>query len=209
MKKSILVMLIFISILSCRKIPDLDQLTLNFVVITNRDQAADFTSYTKYFISDTVTYISNNPGDDTVLVGAPAAALVGAVKSNLDSRGYQSVPRLATPDLGVKVVAINQLSGGVTYPPGWWWGYPGYPGYCYWGWCYPPYYPYPVVYSYNTGDILIEVFDLKNATANNTLRVVWNMQGSGVLSSTDQVNLDLATDAIDQGFEQSPYFRRN
>ena len=208
MKRTLAAALVIFTLLSCRKTPDLSQLTNKFVVVTNRDPKANFASYDTYHISDTVSYISNAPSSDSIIVGASAAALVNAVKTNMNARGYTFVAKNANPHLGLKLVAIKQVQVGVVYPPGWWWGYWGYPGYCYWG-CYPPYYPYPVAYSYNVGDVLIEMFDVKNAGANHNLTVIWGADAGGVLSSTSQTNLDNAVSAINQAFVQSPYITSN
>src|SRR5689334_25161875 len=133
MKRVLLASILIGSMLACRKTPDTSQLTNKFVVITNRDATANFGSYKTFHISDTVAYISNTPSADSIIVGAPAAALVNAVKTNMAARNYTFVARTANPDLGLKITAIKQLNAGVVYPPGWWWGYWGYPGYCYYG----------------------------------------------------------------------------
>lgn len=208
MKRIFLMGLILASLASCRKTPDTSQLTNKFVVTTVRDPNVNFGSYKKYAISDTVAYISNTPGADTIITGAVAASMINAVKTNMNARGYVLTPRNQAFDLGVKVTAIKQLNAGVVYPPGWWWGYPGYPGGCYWG-CYPPYYPYPVAYSYNVGDVLVEIIDVKNVGSNHHLSVIWLMDGGGVLSSVTQTNVDLTVQAINQGFTQSPYIQTN
>jgi hypothetical protein len=194
--------------ISCKKTPDTSQLTNKFVVITNRDPKVDFTSYKTYSISDTVAYISNTPGVDSIIVGAAASTLISAVKTNMNARHYTLVPRTTNPNLGLKLTAIKQLNAGVVYPPGWWGGYWGYPGYCYWG-CYPPYYPYPVAYAYNVGDLILEMVDVKNSGANHNLTRIWIMEAGGVLSSTSQTNLDFSVSAINQAFLQSPYIQTN
>ena len=208
MKRILLAVLILSCVISCRKTPDTSQLTNKFVVITNRDPNANFSSFKTYYISDTVAYISNTPGADSIIVGAVAASLVNAVKTNMNARHYTPVARTANPDLGLKLTAIKQLNAGVVYPPGWWGGYWGYPGYCYWG-CYPPYYPYPVAYAYNVGDVILEMIDVKNSGANHNLTRIWIMEAGGVLSSTSQTNVDLSVSAINQAFTQSPYIQTN
>src|SRR4051812_10658076 len=208
MKQVLLLLAGVISLFGCRKTPDTSQLTNNFIVGTNRDSKADFGSYKKYHIPDTVAYISNTVGADSIITGVAAAALVNAVKTNMTERGYTFVARNANPELGLKLTALKQVNVGVVYPPGWWGGYWGYPGYCYWG-CYPPYYPYPVAYSYNIGDLILEMIDLKNSGTNHNLTRIWIMQAGGVLSSTSQTNLDLSVNAINQGFTQSPYIQSN
>jgi hypothetical protein len=55
----------------------------------------------------------------------------------------------------------------------------------------------------------MEVFDLKNAQANQVLRVIWSMDATGSLNSSTQVNVDRAVTAINTAFVQSPYFKRN
>jgi len=208
MKRIALFGLLLACLASCRKTPDLSQLTNKFVVTTARDPLANFASYDTYHIADTVTYIANTPGADSIIVGPVANQLITAVKTNMNARGYTFVARNNNPHLGLRLTAVKQVNVGVVYPPGWWWGYWGYPGGCYWG-CYPPYYPYPVAYSYNVGDVLLEIIDVKNAGSNHHLSVIWLMDGGGVLSSTSQTNIDLSVSAINQGFTQSPYIQSN
>jgi len=207
--KRIIPAIVIIIVISCHKVPDTAQLANSFAVITNRDKTVVFNDYKNFFISDTVSYISTVPGDDSIIVGNPAQVLVNAVKNNLRSNGYILVSSRSNPDLGVKITAIKQVDAGVIYPPGWWWRYPGYPGDCYWGFCYPGSYPYPFVYAYHVGDLIIEVYDLKNALSNHALHVIWLANVEGVLHSISQEDIDKAILGIDQAFAQSPYFKTN
>src|SRR5213595_2274579 len=100
MKQLLLGAVLVILITSCKKEPNFDQLTTNFVVITNRDQVAQFESYTTYFVSDTISFVSTVADDDSIITGAAAETVVNAVKSNIDARGYQYAARTAHPDLG-------------------------------------------------------------------------------------------------------------
>ena len=207
--KVLFILLAVITTFACKKIPDTNELSSKFAVITSRSKEANFSSYKTYFISDTISYISNKPGADTIITGGTAKQIQDVIKENMASRGYTLVARNANPDLGLVSLALRDVNTGVIYPPGWWWGYPGYPGGCYWG-CYPPFYPiYPSYYQYSVGDFIIETFDLKNGDANNNLQTIWYNQNSGVLSSKDQTNIDRTIEAINQAFDQSPYFKTN
>ena len=207
--------LIFIGVVmtgmySCKKNPDTSRLSAAFVVATSRAKEANFSGYSTFFISDTISRISNEVGNnDTVITGPAAQQVVGEIKAQMTARGYTFLARPGKPDLELRALAIKQVNTGVVYPPGWWWGYPGYPGGCWWYGCYPPYYPiYPTVYQYNVGDFIMETFDIKNAEANNNMQNIWYVQLSGVLSSTDATNLTRTTDGIKQAFTQSPYVKK-
>ena len=54
--KKVVILLIFCSAFgfACRKTPDLEKLSAEFVVQTARDPDADFGSYQTYYISDTI-----------------------------------------------------------------------------------------------------------------------------------------------------------
>jgi len=197
-------------IISCKKAPDTSQLSAAFIVATSRSKNANFSSYSTFFIADTISRISNEVGNqDTVITGPVAQQVVGEIKAQMTARGYTFLPRPGRPDLEMRALAIKQVNTGVAYPPGWWWGYPGYPGGCwYWG-CYPPYYPvYPTVYQYNVGDFIMETYDMKNADENNNLQDIWYVQLSGVLSSTDATNVQRTIDGLKQAFTQSPYVQK-
>jgi hypothetical protein len=207
MKKKYLLILIFILIFgACRKTPDTNQLTTSFVVQTAKEPGADFTQYKTYYISDTIALKATNP-KDTLWFDSSAMKLVDAVKTNMNDRGYTfAASNHSFPDLGLGLTVIENLNIGVIYP-GWWWGYWGG---CYWGYCgYPPYYPWyggAYVYSIPTGTIILDMIDLKNASADNKLTVPWGSVMSGGLGNTNN-DLQLGVNAINQAFEQSPYIQ--
>ncbi len=187
--------------LSCRKYPDTGSLSNSFVVQTSKEPGANFGSYKTYYISDTIALITTNP-NDSLWTDADAKQLVSTVKAAMDARGYTLVPNNHLhPDLGLGLTAIKDLNIGVVYP-GYWWGYWGG---CYWGYCgYPPYYGYGAVYSIPTGTIILDMIDLKNASANTQLSVLWSSVMSGGLGNTNN-DIQLGIEAINQAFDQSPY----
>jgi hypothetical protein len=196
--------LVFLS--SCRKTPDFDELSYNFTVSTSLDQAADFGSYGTYFISDTVKYIGG-VGSDSILVGAEADLLTQVVKDNMTANGYTFADRDDRPDLGITLTAIKDLNVVVSGYPGWW---DPYYGGCYWYYyCYGYYYPWTAVYTYTTGTVFLNMYDLKNADASQQLRALWNITALGALGSSTTGNFQLGADALNQGFQQSPYLKAN
>lgn len=212
MKKiAFLLLLVGISF-GCRKEPNLSNLSDDFLVATLYDETADFGEYVTYKIVDQVGIVTNDPNGDTLLPANIANQLINRVKSNMNARGYTNLPfdSTADADLGVNIFAINQLNEGNVISPGYWWGYPGYYDPYYWG-CYSCYYYYPFSYSYsyNTGTVVMEILDLKNADANNDkVIVLWTGLGNGLLSNFNSINTQYGLDAIDQAFIQSPYIQR-
>ena len=120
MKQMIIAVLVTLVIISgCMKSPDFDQLSYEFTVSTSVDKAAVFSNYKTFFLSDTVRYIGG-VGSDSFLVGAPAAELTNAVKTNMAARGYTPVVRSANPDLGLILTAVKDINVVIDYYPGWW-----------------------------------------------------------------------------------------
>jgi hypothetical protein len=200
--------LLLITLAACRKEPNLDDLTYDQVVVTDRDLAANFGAYRTYHISDTVSLVANDP-KDSILTGPTAKTLVDAVKANMNSRGYQFVARNAKPDIGLRLTVIKDVErtavcGGWWdgwwgyYPPGWW----GYPGGGY-------YYPWCASYTYAVGTTTLYMYDLLNAKGNGTLRAIWGATLFGVFStSNNATNLQLTINGINQAYQQSTYIQR-
>lgn len=208
--KSKLLFLFFLTaaVISCRKIPDTNQLSNEQVVATDRDMAANFSGYSTYFISDTVSVVANNP-NDSILTGALAQQMVNAVKTNMNNRGYTFVARTANPDLGFRLTVIKDVTR-TAVCGGWWDGWWGYYPPCYWGCCYCGYYyPWCTSYTYTVGTSTLYMFDLKNLGSNHNIRAIWGATAFGVFSTTNnQTNADLTTTAINQAFSQSPYIKK-
>ena len=175
------------------------------VYITNKDEAAVFNSYKSFSIVDSVLiYINNAPSRQ--LTDADVA-LLDAIKSQMQSRGYVHTEKSESPDLGINITKVDQRVSSVIIDPypGSWATLPGYwdPGY--WGWAGGYYYP-PTFYVVSTKEeiIFIDLFDLKNAARNNNeLNVIWNAQlrGPGVLTGPASV------EGVEACFTQSPYLK--
>ena len=197
----------------CLSYPDSDERLDDLIIYTHYDKEADFKAYKTFAISTEVVTFEEDDGEivrDT-LEGALAEPMLEQVEQQLIDRGYTKVTKDDAPDLGV---TLSVLSGTVTSVYYDYWG-------SYWGYPYYPYYPYYYVYSYNTGTLVIDLADLKNAPPPDPadpilppgdgiaskLDVPWTGLVYGVLSESKSENLDHALQGIDQAFKQSPYLK--
>lgn len=205
MKKYILVYAgLLLAMTACETPLDGRKLMDEFVVVTNYDTEADFSSYATYAIpTDTIGFLTNTDRNDTLMLQSEydfPRPVLEKIKSELNKRGYTRVARNENPDLGVTVTLVNDynLFQQVIYPSGY---YSGYYGYGSWF-----YYPYVNTYAYNTGVLVIELVDLKNRNAQNQVKVIWNSY-MGDVYATNTPRED-AVDAIDQAFVQSAYINK-
>lgn len=174
------------------------------VYITNHEPGVDFSQYNSFALSDSVVVLQNNQLVDKVRTDYDAA-LINAVAAQMEARGYTRVSHSASPDLGLTVSRIyNDYTGIVDYYD--YWGY--YGGYWdpyYWG--YPGYsYGYPGFYGTYTitdGGVTIDMIDLKNASNNSQLRLVWN----GLIRGTGTFATPMAARHAEALFNQSPYLQ--
>jgi len=207
MKRLFFFVLLAVFFVGCYKYPDTSQLSTNFVVVTNYDNTADFTSYKTFVLPPYVGLISSTSNDST-LDPQYGDQILNTIATNLTNRGYTEVNNNHTADLGIVATAFKDVTIISGWYPGGWWGYPGWGG-CYWYYCgyypiYPPYYP---TYVYETGSVVVELVDLKHVPAGEAkLDVVWTNWNGGALGS-NSTNLQLALNAINQGFTQSPYIK--
>jgi hypothetical protein len=201
----LLIVAVAIGFASCQKVPDYGQLSSAFIVSTNFDKTATFNSYKTYYLSDTVFNLGGT-GADTIILNNSSAQLVAAVKTNMTNRGYTFASRLLKPDLGLRLGVVKVTN--INVYPGWWDGYPGWFPY-WWGGYYPYYYPWTTVYTYDTGTVILDMYDLKNARTTRQYKVIWNSTSFGALGSDPTGNLNRGINALNQGFTQSPYVKAN
>lgn len=195
----------------CVGYPDADERFDDEIIYTRYREGTEFSEYKTFAISPEVIVFEE---DDDEIEQEPleeplAEQVIERTVENLKARGYEEVSKDDSPDLGV---TVSILKGHVTaYYGGYWGSYWGYPFYGY-------YYPYYYTYSYNTGTLLTDVVDLKNAPPKpvdppdmsdpeNKLEVLWTGLVYGVLGSNPGENLDDGLAGIDQTFKQSPYFQ--
>ena len=205
MKKYVFLIAVAAIFIGCQTPPDYEDLSSEFIVVTHLDKTAVFENYDTFYISDTIVNLGGT-GNDTIWHDDDAEELVAAVKQNMTARGYTYVQRHQNPDIAIAMGAVKVVN--VNYYPGWWYGYPGW----FPSWGYPPYYPYypwSTVYVYDTGSIILDAYDVKNADANNQYRALWNSVSLGALGDSDSGNITRGVNSINQAYAQSPYFKAN
>jgi hypothetical protein len=176
------------------------------IFITNRNENADFSSYSTFSIADSVAVIENNQLTAKERTSFDAN-LINAFVSNLEQRGYTRVDNNAGPDLGITINRIyNDYTGIIDYGSYWdyyggywdpyYWGYGGY------SYFYPSFYG---IYTITSGAIEADMFDLKNAANTNQLSYVWN----GMIRGEGTFNQNKTQANVKALFDQSPYLKRN
>ena len=173
------------------------------IYITDHDSTVNFTNYKTYSISDSVAVIDNNKSAQQL--NAVDSAYILAVKKYMQQAGYQLVTKKQNPDLGINVNHIINTTTGVISYGDYWNDYGGYWDPYYWGY---PGYGYYVPYAYSTyqireGAVSIDLLDLKNASADKKINVIWTglIRGSGIF------NASLADTQVKALFDQSPYLK--
>ena len=189
---------------SCEKDPDLGEMDGDFTVYTQYDPEADFADASTYYLPDSI--LTAGQGMQAVYWSDENAdALLAQVERTMDDRGYARSTGKADADLGIQVTylenTVNMVGFTGDYWDGWWDPY-------YWGpyWGGGWYYPFPVTYQYNTGNIVLEMVDLRTAGADGSrLPVVWIASSEGMIAGNVRVDMALVQRAIAQSFVQSPY----
>jgi len=175
------------------------------IYITDHDSTVNFSNYKTFSISDSVAVINN--GQFSMQLNAVDSAYINAVKKYMEQAGYSLVSNTDNPDVGVDVNRIISTSTGVISYGDYWdyygdywdpyyWGYPGY-GY---------YIPYAYsVYQIREGAVSVDILDLKNASADKKINVIWTglIRGSGIFDTS------VADSQVKALFDQSPYLKTN
>ncbi|HEY8387225.1 MAG TPA: DUF4136 domain-containing protein [Parasegetibacter sp.] len=175
------------------------------VYITNRDGNVNFSDYKTYSLVDSVADIRSN--GQTKSLSSADAALLAAVRTEMNARGFVEVSKDDDPDLGLNVSKLDiTITNYVPeYYPGYWSGYDAYYDPYYWGYGgYDYYFPtFYRVYQYEVSSITIDMVDLKNASANNQLKIIWNAQ----LEGDNILHPNAAATGVKAAFDQSAYLR--
>jgi hypothetical protein len=181
------------------------------IYITNHDSTVNFSEFKTFSVADSVGYFQDNQAAGKDLSEFDAA-IIAAVKAAMQSRGFQLVNRTDSPDLGVTVSRIYSTQTGIMSYPGYWDSYGGYYDPYYWGYggydYYDPTYYGPTYYTtfqVTQGALSVDMLNLKDAAADNSIRPVW----SGIARGTGVFSTSAAEGEINSFFEQSPYLVTN
>lgn len=209
MKKILIISLSLLPLAwGCRKEALKDELAATPAVLTLYDTNIDFGSYASFHIPDSIGVVSDDASQPKHQGGSDAQQITSKIRGILTSRGYSHVGKNVA-ELGVNVTIIHQLTDVYSsYNAGYWWGYDGYWGGAYWGYATSPYYyGYYYDYTYESGSLLIEMVDLKNAASNNKLKIIWNAEIGDIYAA----NIDVVSSLkyVQEAFDQSAYLKKN
>lgn len=159
------------------------------IISTFYVQDTDFSSKLTYAMPDSVLHMDGD-GNVENNSGRYDKQILSQIEYNLTQMGYQEESNPENADVLVTAVITTTtwVSGGC-YPS---WGY----WYPYGGWCYP------VVYTYNTGTLVITMAEPDNQ---NEASVIWFAGINGIIDDS-AANISTRLDQnIDQAFNQSEY----
>jgi len=175
------------------------------IVYTNYDPEYDFTAEQTYALPDKIMKIDDKlvQGKDTTFIkDVYATVILERLRKNFKEYGWTETTIDNNPDVLI-APAVYELT---TYSYDWWpyydWWYdPYYPG---GGW----YYPYPVVSSYSTGTLVVNMVDPTDVSANDRPRVAWVLAINGLLQGSVSNFNARVEKGIDQSFKQSTYLTK-
>ena len=173
------------------------------IYITDHDSTVNFNNYKTYSISDSVSVINN--GQSTRELTDVDQAYITAVEKYMNQDGYTMVTKKDNPDLGVDVSRIYNTTTGVISYGNYWNDYGGYWDPYYWGYPgYGYYIPYAYsVYQIQQGAISVDLLDLKNASQQNKINVIW----TGLIRGESIFDASVADSQVKALFDQSTYLK--
>lgn len=202
--------LLGVAVCSCQKEPDTSDLEDDYLIFTAYDTASDFSKFGTYVLPDSILIIGSS-NEATYWKDADAQQIISEVASDMNSYGYTRSYDTTTADTGLQLSYIEDVTYFVDYNyPYWWWDYPYYWGPGWWGDWTDWYYPYYVYYGYTAGSLIVEMVNLQSRSeSTSTLPVVWTAFISGLLTGSDDVDIQRTVEGVDQAYTQSPYLNKN
>ncbi len=209
MKKILLIPALVLLVVACHKEPFGDG-DMEYLVYTSPDKDASFAAFETFDMADSLLVIGQSAKPE-YSQSKNALALIQTVKTNMEKAGYIYTPDNPEADLGIQMTYVIKNGRYMQYydDPYWWLSYPGYWSPGYWGDYVGFYYPYPVVYTYSTNALMIDMADLNTPkTGTEALKVVWSVYIGGHAGYSVASDVDVMKRAINQAFIQSPYLNK-
>ena len=193
--------------------------------LTQYEVEFDFSTYTDFAMSDSTILVTNYLTDEEIdeffAPGGTSDVTLEEVKKRFVERDYTFTADHDAADFvaAVTVMLVKQ-SGAVYYPPGWWWGYPGWGWGGWWGYPgYPGYPGYVQTYSYKIGNLAIEMIDgdsfrsFGNYVPGETIEIPelfvrWVATIDGYVTNNGDYDAQRAQRGLNEAFEQSPYLKK-
>ena len=205
MKKFIFWAILPLLAISCEENPDFDKIDGNMTVYTKANEHVNLQGLNTYYLPDSILEAGSHKA--TYWKDENAQKIISQIADNMNAKGYERITDPAQKDkadLGLQVSYAEKNTQVLGYGYGWW-------DYDYWGpWWGGWYYPYPVVYNYNTNNLVMELVDLKTwndhkTRATEKLPIVWYGNLSGFVYPNNYSNMSRLLNGIDQAFAQSAF----
>jgi len=173
------------------------------IYITDHDSSVNFSNYKTFNISDSVAVINN--GTVKKQLGAVDSAYINAVTKYMEQDGYTLVSEEQNPDLGIDVNRIISTTTAVISYGDYWYNYNSYWDPYYWGYPgYGYYIPYAYsVYQIQEGALSVDLLDLKNASQQDKINVIW----TGLIRGESIFDASVADSQVKALFDQSTYLK--
>ncbi len=178
------------------------------LVATLFDPNADFSTKRTYAMPDSVVHVADSTETPADIDRQYDDLILSEIAQNLQQLGYTRVadPVAGNPDvLVIPYVTTTRYVGYIG--GGWYWGwwYPYPPGYGWWYPWYPPYYG-GTAYTYQTGTLLVDMFDPDKADAQEKkIPSIWVAAINGLAQGSSAEISTRLTNTIEQAFTQSSY----
>ncbi len=191
--KKCLFLLAGIAAIACQQLPDMTELSQQYVVWTDHDKTVDFSVRGSLCVPDSILIVGAGQlteywKDDD------AKSIIDIYKTTLSQRGYTLEQNKSLADRGIQLTYFQSSVYMESYPMYW---DPAY-------WAGSQYiYPSEYVAEVTVGSLTAEMVDL--TASGSSLPVLWNAVMTGEVTGDDSTDLQRLQTAADQSLDQSPY----
>jgi len=193
---------------SCNKTPVVPIAVLNVdssKTITAFDPAVSFSNYKTIALTDSVS-VANGFSVSKELTKTDSAYLV-SLATSFSAKGFTIVSKTAHPDLVLNITRIASTTDGLVDNASYWSNYSKLYNPTVFGESGVSYTTnFTTSQSVEDGVLSFELLDIKNASANNQINIIWNGMISGYSLLSDISSVSIETGIL---FKKSPYLKAN